>query len=79
MCTQKTVDKINSGRALVVETVTGAFYSAGYTETIVAGGVSRSFNVTTKSEPVLTSGTKKVRLSNGKVLKDSSGKVIKVQ
>lgn len=68
-----------NGDVVYVENVSSAFYSTGTSETIIAGGVSRSFNVTTKSEPVLTSGTKKVRLSNGKVLKDSSGKVIKVQ
>lgn len=68
-----------NGDVVYVENISSASYSTGTTETIVAGGVSRSFNVTTKSEPVLTSGTKKVRLSNGKVLKDSSGKVIKVQ
>ncbi|MBW7846362.1 MAG: hypothetical protein H3C45_12155, partial [Bacteroidia bacterium] len=68
-----------NGDVVYVENISSAFYSTGTSETIIAGGVSRSFNVTTKSEPVLTSGTKKVRLSNGKVLKDSSGKVIKVQ
>lgn len=56
-----------SGDVVYVETVTGSSYSTGYTETIVAGGVSRDFTVTTESEPVIPPS------GNGGWLKQSNG------
>jgi hypothetical protein len=68
-----------NGDVVYVETVTGASYSAGYTETIVAGGVSRDFTVTTKAY-VPPSGSRKIlKGKTGKVIFDKNGKVIYTQ
>lgn len=69
-----------NGDVVYVETVTGSSYSTGYSETIVAGGVSQSFTVTTKAEPIVSSGNGGVvRGSDDKIWKDSTGKVVKTQ
>ena len=68
-----------NGDVVYAETVTGSSYSTGYSETIVAGGVSRSFTVTTKAEPIVSSGNGGVvRGSDGKIWRTSDGKIIKV-
>jgi hypothetical protein len=61
-----------------VKNTTGGSYSTTYTETIVAGGVSRNFNATTKAEPPVTTGGI-ARGSNGKIWRTSNGKIIKVK
>lgn len=68
-----------NGDVVYVETVTGASYSTGYTETVVAGGVSRDFTVTTKAY-VPPSGSRKIlKGKTGKVIFDKNGKVIYTQ
>lgn len=68
-----------NGDVVYVETVTGASYSTGYTETIVAGGVSRDFTVTTKAYVPPPSGNGGVvRGANGVIWKDANGVPIKV-
>ena len=69
-----------NGDVVYVETLTGMSYSTGYSETIIAGGVSQNFTVTTKAEPyVPPSGNGILKGSNGKILRDSTGKVIRTQ
>lgn len=68
-----------NGDVVYVETVTGSSYSTGYAETIIAGGQSRSFTVTTKAEPIVPSGNGGfVKGSDGKIWRTSDGKIIKV-
>lgn len=56
-------------------------YNTKTTATIVAGGVSRNFEVTTKNEPVTPPQTSGALLkdNNGILIKDKNGKFIKVQ
>lgn len=64
-----------------VKNTTGASYSTAYTETIIAGGYSRNFVVTTEAEPVTppsSTGTI-MKGSNGVILRDSTGKIIRTQ
>jgi hypothetical protein len=68
-----------NGNTVSIKNLTGGTYELPYTETIVAGGYSRNFVVTTKTEPVIppSVGTI-VKGSDGKILRDSTGKIIKV-
>ena len=68
----------NNGDIIYVRNLTGVSYSTAYTETIIAGGVSRNYVVTTKSAPAPSGGSKVIKV-NGGILKDSTGKVIKTQ
>jgi len=74
----KSANPDNGADTVYVKNTTGGSYSTTYTETIVAGGVSRNFNATTKAEPPVTTGGI-ARGSNGKIWRTSDGKIIKVQ
>jgi len=66
-----------SGDVVYVETVTGSSYSTGYTETIVAGGVSRDFTVTTEDPPYVPPSGNAIKSSTGLTIKDNTGKVVR--
>lgn len=60
-----------------VKNQTGNSYSTLYRETIVGGGVSRNFDVTTKAAPPPPSGSVGVvRGSNGRIIYQSNGRTI---
>jgi hypothetical protein len=76
----KTANPDNGADTVYVKNMTGGSYSQMYTETIVGGGSSKNFNVTTKSETPAPSGESGVTYgSNGKLLYTNDGKILKVK
>lgn len=73
----KTADPDNGADTVYVKNVTGGLYDQLYTETIVGGGVSGNFNVTTQSAPVINVSIG--RFSDGKIMRSSTGSVIKLK
>lgn len=63
----KTADPDDGADTVYVKNITGGLYDQPYTETIVGGGNSQNFNVTTKTEPPPPGE------SNGKLLIGNSG------
>lgn len=74
----KTADPDNGADTIYVKNTSSGSYSTMTTETIVGGGHSQNFNVTTKADP---SGQQATigRFSDGKIIRDSTGKIIKVK
>lgn len=74
----KTADPDNGADTIYVKNTSSGSYSTLTTETIVGGGNSQNFNVTTKADP---SGQQATigRFSDGKIIRDSTGKIIKVK
>lgn len=68
-----------NGNTVSVKNLTGNNYSTPYTETIVAGGYSRNFTVTTKASTPPSGNGRVIKGSNGKTLRDSTGKIIKTK
>lgn len=75
----KTADPTNGADTVYVQNTTGGSYETPYIETIVAGGQSQNFVVTTKSDPGLGGNEAIIRDSRGKIIKDSSGEIIRLQ
>ena len=67
------------GDVVYVRNIASGSYSTLSGEVIVAGGYSRTFDVTTGSAPPVGALGGAVKGSNGKLWKDSTGKVIKVR
>ena len=74
----KTADPDNGADTVYVKNTTGGSYSTLYTETIVGGGNSQNFNVTTKAEPEppAPSNGGWIHAINGRKIFDKNGKVI---
>jgi len=72
-----TTKTAENGDTLNVRNTTGGLYSQLYRHTMIAGGVSRNFDVTTKAEPVSPPTTvKRAVTSSGKELRTINGKRI---
>lgn len=66
-----------NGDTWYIKNVTGGSYSTAYTETLLAGGYSRDYVVTTKAEPPPSNETNLLHGSDGKLLYTSDGKIIR--
>jgi hypothetical protein len=71
-----TMVEADSGDTVYVPNIASGYYSTPSISSIVVSGTPRSFTVITKSAPTLTSGI--LKSSDGKILRDSTGKIIKV-
>jgi hypothetical protein len=72
-----TTKTAENGDTLNVRNTTGGSYSTLYRETIIAGGVSRNFDVTTKAEPVSPpTSVKRAVTSSGRELRTINGRRI---
>jgi hypothetical protein len=71
--------EVDAGDTVYVKNQSSSNYSTMTTETIVAGGYSRNFDVTTKAEPPPSGEGTLARSSDGKIIKTSDGRLIKVQ
>jgi hypothetical protein len=75
-----TTVEADSGDTVYVQNTASGSYSTLNTDTIIAGGNSENFNVTTEAEPITPSGDAVIaRGSNGLIWKDANGIPIKVK
>lgn len=73
-----TAKTATNGDVVYIETLTGVNYSTGYSETLIAGGVSRSFTVTTKAYVPPPSGNGGILRGSDGIWKDKNGVPIRV-
>lgn len=66
-----------NGDVVYVKNTSSSNYYTSTEETIVAGGYSRIFQVTTKQETPVSGGRKPMKFKNGAIIKDSTGKIIR--
>jgi len=68
-----------AGDTVFITNIASGLYETQTLSYIRAGGNTQSFSVTTELEPVVSSGNGILKGSNGVILRDSTGKVIKTQ
>lgn len=71
-------DSAHSADTVKIPCVASGSYSTTVTKTIKVSGINKTFSVTTKADPA---GGEAIigRFSNGKIMRDSTGRVIKVK
>ena len=75
-----TMQEVENGDTIAISNTASGSYSTQTLSYVVLSGTSRSFSVTTKADP----GSPPVeaaigRFSDGKIMRDSNGKIIKVR
>ena len=71
------MQSVENGDTIAISNTASGSYSTANINYVVLSGTSRSFTVTTKAAPPVTTGGI-MRGSNGVLIKDSTGKIIKV-